>query len=145
MAQARVTATQVAQAARVSQATVSYVLNNKPNTRIPEETRQRVLDAARSLNYTPSAAARTLRLGRSNIVLVVLPDWPLGYAISGFVDGLTDQLERYGLQLVIRRLKKDVPVGDMWQAIMPAAVLLLDDVARTEQALMESSGVFVAR
>src|SRR6218665_1143716 len=144
MATPRVTATQVAKAAQVSQATVSYVLNNKSLDRIPEETRRRVLEAARELNYTPSAAARALRLGRSNIVLIVLPDWPLGYAMSGFVDGLTAQLEQMELQPVIRRLKDGIPVGELWQAIMPAAVLLLDDVARGEREAMEGSGIFVA-
>ncbi|MFJ3034357.1 LacI family DNA-binding transcriptional regulator [Curtobacterium pusillum] len=144
MAGKRVTATQVAKAAQVSQATVSYVLNNKSHTRIPEETRQRVLEAARELNYTPSAAARALRLGRSNIVLIVLPDWPLGYAMSGFVDGLTDQLEQMDLQPVTRRLKQGVPVEELWKAIMPAAVLLLDRVAQGERQAMERSGVFVA-
>ncbi|WP_029149581.1 LacI family DNA-binding transcriptional regulator [Microbacterium indicum] len=144
MAAPRVTAAQVAKEARVSQATVSYVLNDKPHGRIPEETRRRVLDAARKLNYTPSAAARALRLGRSNLVLIVLPDWPLGYAMSGFIDRLTDHLEQVDLQPVIRRLKPGMPVGDLWQAIMPAAVLLLDDVGRGERASMRAAGVFVA-
>ncbi|MFJ3667160.1 LacI family DNA-binding transcriptional regulator [Streptomyces sp. NPDC090106] len=145
MGTARVTARQVAEAAQVSQATVSYVLNNKSLTRIPEETRRRVLKAARELNYTPSAAARALRLGRSDIVLIVLPDWPLGYAMSGFVDGLTAQLEQLNLQPVIRRLKQGTPVGELWKAIMPAAVLLLDDVGRDERTSIESAGVFVAQ
>jgi len=145
MATPRVTATQVAKLARVSQATVSYVLNDKPHGRIPEETRQRVLAAARELNYAPSAAARALRLGRSNLVLIVLPDWPLGHAMSGFIDRLTDHLEQTGLQPVIRRLKPGMPVGDLWQSIMPAAILLLDDVGRGERAAMQAAGVFVAQ
>src|SRR6218665_1794846 len=144
MATPRVTATQVAKEAQVSQATVSYVLNNKSRTRIPEETRRRVLEAARKLNYTPSAAARALRLGRSNLVLMVVRDWGLGYAMSGFVDGLTDRLEQMDLQPVTRRLKQGMPVGDLWQAIMPTAVLLLDDVGRGEREAMEASGIFVA-
>src|SRR6218665_2067797 len=144
MATPRVTAMQVAKLAQVSQATVSYVLNDKPHGRIPEETRRRVLEAARELNYAPSAAARALRLGRSNLVLIVLPDWPLGYAMSGFIDRLTDHLEQMDLQPVTRRLKQGMPVGDLWQAIMPAAVLLLDDVGRGERETMEASGIFVA-
>jgi DNA-binding LacI/PurR family transcriptional regulator len=144
MATPRITATLVAKEAQVSQATVSYVLNDKPGVRIPEETRQRVLEAARRLNYAPSAAARALRLGRSNLVLIVLPDWPLGFAMSGFIDRLTAQLEQMELQPVIRRLKQGTPVGDLWQSIMPAAILLLDDVGRGERAAMRAAGVFVA-
>ena len=54
----RPTATDVARRAGVSQATVSYVLNNNPRQAIPETTRRRVLTAADELGYTPSAAAR---------------------------------------------------------------------------------------
>ena len=53
----RPTATDVAQRAGVSQATVSYVINNTAHQVIPETTRQRVLTAAAELGYTPSAAA----------------------------------------------------------------------------------------
>ncbi|MEU2674552.1 substrate-binding domain-containing protein [Streptomyces sp. NPDC007164] len=65
--------------------------------------------------------------------------------MSGFVDGLTEQLEQLNLQPVIRRLKQGMPVGELWQATMPAAVLLLDDVGRGERSSMESTGIFVAQ
>lgn len=70
--QRRVTSTDVAQASGVSRATVSYVLNNDPRQTIPAETRERVLNAARELGYQPFAAARILRAGYSNLVLVVV-------------------------------------------------------------------------
>jgi len=56
----RVTSQDVARLAGVSRTTVSLVLNNVPNSGIPLETRKRVLDAARQLNYYPNAAARSL-------------------------------------------------------------------------------------
>jgi DNA-binding LacI/PurR family transcriptional regulator len=46
----------------VSQATVSYVLNNDPRQTIPEETRVKILEAAHKLGYQPYALARSLRL-----------------------------------------------------------------------------------
>lgn len=54
------TSVDVARLAGVSRATVSYVLNNVPDFHVTEETRQRVLEAARQLNYHPNAAARSL-------------------------------------------------------------------------------------
>src|SRR4051794_33842882 len=74
----RVTSADVARLAGVSRATVSYVHNDTPQQTISGPTRARVLDAAARLGYAPSAAARTLRTGRSDIVLCLLPDWPIG-------------------------------------------------------------------
>src|SRR5262245_43354550 len=74
----RVTSADVARSAQVSRATVSYVLNNTPHQKIPEATRVRVLEAANRLGYLPSAAARALASGRTNVVLCLLPDIPTG-------------------------------------------------------------------
>jgi DNA-binding LacI/PurR family transcriptional regulator len=58
----RATAQDVAQAAGVSRATVSFVLNDTPGQTIPESTRLRVLAAAKRLDYRPNNAA-----GRSSV------------------------------------------------------------------------------
>src|SRR5207245_8627942 len=63
---------QVAEKAGVSVATVSYVLNDVRKVR--PETKQRVLSAARELGYYPNAAARSLVVGRSSILGLVVPD-----------------------------------------------------------------------
>lgn len=68
----RVTSSDVARLAGVSRTTVSFVLNNAPNVQIPEETRRRVLDAARQLGYYPDAAARSLARQRSGNIGVLL-------------------------------------------------------------------------
>ncbi|MFA5089140.1 MAG: LacI family DNA-binding transcriptional regulator [Candidatus Omnitrophota bacterium] len=62
----------VAKSAGVSPSAVSNVLNNKPGARINEKTRQRILKAARELNYQPNFAARSFVLQKSfNIGIVV--------------------------------------------------------------------------
>lgn len=53
----RVTMTDVARAAGCSQATVSLVLNNAPAVKISSEMRRKVMEAARSLGYSPTAVA----------------------------------------------------------------------------------------
>jgi DNA-binding LacI/PurR family transcriptional regulator len=68
----RPTSADVAARAGVSRTTVSLVLNNR-GASIPEATRQRVLEAARELDYHPDHAARGLARGRSHtLALVVL-------------------------------------------------------------------------
>ncbi len=71
----RATSKDVANLAGVSRTTVSYVMNNKSggNVRISDETRQKVWDAIKELNYCPSSAAQTLRTNRSNLLAVMIP------------------------------------------------------------------------
>lgn len=62
----------VAQRAGVSAKTVSRVFNDDPH--VLPETRTRVEEAMRSLNYVPNVLARTFRAGRSSSVGVAVPD-----------------------------------------------------------------------
>lgn len=64
----RVTSQDVARRAGVSRTTVSLVLNNVSEAQISEETRQRVLESARALNYHPDASARRLVQGRTQVI-----------------------------------------------------------------------------
>lgn len=63
----RVTSQDVARAAGVSRTTVSLVLNNV-DAQISEDTRQRVLEAAKQLDYHPNVSARRLVQGRSRVI-----------------------------------------------------------------------------
>jgi len=56
----------------VSRTTVSLVLNDVAGVRIGPETRQRILEVARRLNYYPDAAARTLASGRTRTIGFIL-------------------------------------------------------------------------
>ena len=62
----------VAKLAGVTQATVSYVINNSAN--ISDEVKARVYDAIKKLDYSPNYNARALKTSRSNIVGIILPD-----------------------------------------------------------------------
>ena len=68
----RVTLKDVAAAAGVTAATVSYVINDKPGQTITPETRERVLRAVAELHYIPNVHARTLRKRSSPCVGVVI-------------------------------------------------------------------------
>lgn len=63
---------EVAAEARVSIATVSRVLSDRPNAQVSSATRKRVHEAARRLEYHPSGVARGLARGRMNMIGLVL-------------------------------------------------------------------------
>ena len=52
---AKITTTEIAKQAGVSQTTVSFVLNNRPGASISAETREKVWNVARALGYRPPA------------------------------------------------------------------------------------------
>jgi DNA-binding LacI/PurR family transcriptional regulator len=139
---ARVTSADVARAAGVSRATVSYVLNDSPHQSISAATRDRVLDAATRLGYAPSAAARLLRTGKSDVVLCLVPDWPIGHEVGALLADLSAELGRAGLTFVAHpRSRADRPIGELWKAITPAAVLAFIEVTHDEIAAMRAAGV----
>jgi DNA-binding LacI/PurR family transcriptional regulator len=132
----------VAREAGLSRATVSYVLNDTPGQKIPEATRRRVREAAERLGYAPSAAARALRAGRSDVVLALLPDWPVGPAVGAFLAYLSGALAEAGLTLLAHpRGDTGRPAATVWKAITPAAVVTFEDLGEDEAAAMRAAGV----
>ena len=63
----------VAQLAAVDPSTVSRVLRGDPRQAVRPETRERILDAARSLKYRPNALARGLRTRRTDTIGLIIP------------------------------------------------------------------------
>lgn len=138
----RITSADVARRAGVSRATVSYVLNATPGQSISPATRDRVLAAAAGLGYAPSAAARTLRTGRSDVVLCLIPDWPIGNEMGNTLGNLSTALAREGLTFLAHPgSRDDRPIAEIWKAITPAAVLSFTDFSDDETEAMRAAGV----
>lgn len=68
----KVTIKDVAKEANVAPSTVSRVLSNSP--KISEETKRKVNEAIKKLNYKPNAIARSLVSNKTKILGVVLPN-----------------------------------------------------------------------
>jgi LacI family transcriptional regulator len=96
----RPTQADVARLARVSQATVSYVLNESGAISMPEETRQRVQDAISALGYVPNTTARSLRTRKTFTIAAVIPDITNPY-YPAFARGMQDICEQHGYDLVL--------------------------------------------
>lgn len=138
-----VTSTDVARASGVSRTTVSYVLNETPGVTISEATRRRVIDAATELGYAPSAAARTLRAGRSDLVLAVLPDWPIGPVLDDLLERLADALAERGLSMLVHHGRGTRPLSRLWRAVQPRTVVGFTTFTDADLRAMQQAGIQV--
>src|SRR4051794_4094993 len=94
----------VARAAGVSAMTVSNVLNGRPG--VAEATRQRVLEAARALGYTPNLQARALAGGRTRMIGLISHHLTVQYA-GEVIRGIADELADVGYELIISASYQD--------------------------------------
>lgn len=76
----------IAKAANVSKSTVSRALSNDP--RVNEDTRERIAEIARRLNYRPHQVAQALAKKSTNIIGVVIPWVPRSVADPFFLEFL---------------------------------------------------------
>lgn len=90
----------VARLAGVSQTTVSQVLNNAAAFSVPQETRQRVIDAVRQLGYIPNGVARSLRTQKTSTIASVIPDIANPF-YPALERGIQDVAEARGYDLIV--------------------------------------------
>jgi LacI family transcriptional regulator, repressor for deo operon, udp, cdd, tsx, nupC, and nupG len=100
---------QVAKIANVSVATVSRVLNN-PNSVSPD-TRQRVQDVIKKLNYEPNLLGRSLRKTETNLILVLLHaiDNPF---FSKIIRGIENIAHIYNYDVIVANNYGDRQLGE---------------------------------
>ncbi|MET9971051.1 LacI family DNA-binding transcriptional regulator, partial [Streptomyces sp. NPDC006356] len=137
----RTTAADVAREAGVSRATVGFVLNRTTGQTISQSTRERVLDAAQRLGYRPHSAARTLRSGRSRLVLLVLPDWSMEAALRDHLAETAAVLEEYDYTLVTDTRPARGRGRPLWEVLDPELVLGLSRFSADDIASMRRCGV----
>jgi LacI family transcriptional regulator len=94
----RVTIYQVAQAAGVSLATVSRVINKQGN--VTEATRSRVEETIKRLGYKPSGLAQALATNKTTNIGVVIPSANYVY-ISNMLNGISEVAKEKGFVLTL--------------------------------------------
>lgn len=98
----------VARIAEVSIATVSRAIHNPE--KVATSTRLKVNQAIAVTGYTTNAMARSLRLGRSNMILVVAPD--IGDPnFSNILVGLENEARSHGYGVLIGHTQNDAQRG----------------------------------
>lgn len=139
------TSADVARAAGVSRGAVSQILNGRGD-RFAAATRDRVLQAASSLAYEPSAAARTLARGRSDLVVLLVPYTTFGNNLQDIVDQLSGELARYACTVIVHFSGADAAALDRLLAQLdPLALLPLGPLTEEERSVSVARAVPIAQ
>lgn len=135
------TAHDVALRAGVSRSTVSFILNGNGG-RFLEETRRRVLEAAAELDYHPSLAGRALVSGRSDTIVLLLPNTTFGSNIQDAVDQITSDHMAPRTNVVVRFVGADsAETTQALVAMQPAAVVNFGFLSQDDCERLKSRGI----
>jgi LacI family transcriptional regulator len=104
--------TDVAALAGVSPSAASRVLSGDVSVRVSDATRERVVDAARQLDYVPNHAGRSLRTSRSSTIALVVPD-VTSAVFAELANGAEQEAAARGLAIVLGRAER-VRKDDDW-------------------------------
>jgi LacI family transcriptional regulator len=88
----------IAAKAGVSVSTVSNVMNNKSN--VGEETRVRILELCREMNYVPNPAGKNLKVKESKTILFNFSDFDRSFYLK-IIEGINDYAGDNGYDLMI--------------------------------------------
>lgn len=135
----------VAALAEVSVATVSFVLNETKNSRISDETRQRVIKAAKELNYRPDINAQILKGRASSTVGLIIPCMRNNF-YPEMTTGVTDRANELGYNVALFNtcddFEKEVMSFDTLISMRAAGIMVVGVVqedARKEKMLIEKT------
>ena len=103
---------------------VSRALNGYSD--VNENTRKRVLEAAKELNYHPNIAAQKLVSGRSGMVALVLPKHPQLSSDNNFlevVSGLSQVFSSRDMQFVLHIAREDDEIISVYRKLIDRGAL----------------------
>jgi LacI family transcriptional regulator len=144
--QARATIREIARAAGVSIATVSRVINGRPD--VAPQTREAVLRVVREHGFSTNRSARALSGGRTGLVGVTVPIVEAAYfavILSGAAEALYEHDMRIVLCPTLHQHEREVTLLDrLMHGTTDGAVLMLPEESSAElKALKETGYSFV--
>lgn len=113
-----VTMRDVAEAAGVSVATVSHVVNDKKGARIGEAARERVRKAIEELGYRPNALAKNLVSGHSKFIGLVADAIATTPFAGQIIHGAQDEAWKHGYVLLVANTEGNREAEDEAIAMM---------------------------
>lgn len=96
---------EVAQLAGVSDASVSYVINNSGY--VSQERREKILAAIKELNYTPNQVAQSLKTKKSNLMVFMSASMKNEF-FAGVANALEKRCYEYGITLISCNARDDL-------------------------------------
>lgn len=109
---------QLAAHLNLSPTTLSLVLNDAPTAiSIPQETKNRIFDAARKLNYRPNFLARSLRAQRTYTLGVLVPELSDGYSAM-VLSGIEDYLIQEGYFYLVASHRHDAKLLTQYRRLL---------------------------
>jgi LacI family transcriptional regulator len=132
----------IAREAGVSIATVSRVLNDRPD--VSDETREAVLDVVRRQGFSTNRSARALSNGRTGLIGVTLPlvaDAYFSPILSGAAEALYEQDMRAILCPTLHQHDREVGlIGRLMHGTTDGAIVLLPEESNEELAALQAQG-----
>lgn len=102
---------EIAKACKVSVATVSNILNEKPGA--SEATRELVLKTAEKMEYTPNYVAKHLKMKNTRSIGVIVEDMTI-FSVPDIVDGITEYCEEVDYQILLTNLRLYKKYNDIY-------------------------------
>jgi LacI family transcriptional regulator len=106
----RATLADVAQLSGVDRSTASRILNGSANQSARPETRQRVMDAARELDYRPDTIAKSLRSGRTETLALFVPNLE-NFGFVGVTRGVQKAAHELGMLVLMVEASREMEIG----------------------------------
>ena len=135
-----VTAQHVGKLAGVSQSTVSRVLSGHQNGMISEETRQRVIEVAASLGYSPNPIASALRGKRTYLLGLIIREIADPF-FAGLIATLSTQARTMGYHIVLGHAHSDPEEALEMSSVLETrhcdGVILLGDLKDDENFIQK--------
>jgi DNA-binding LacI/PurR family transcriptional regulator len=131
----------IADAAGVSQSTVSRVLTGAPNAiPINPATRERILEVARQMRYRPNPLARGLRGARTMLLGVIVREITDPF-FAGTIDAISTEADRRGYNVVLGhahgRTEEAIALRTVLETRHCDAILLVGDTSEQPRVMQE--------
>ncbi|MBI4028700.1 MAG: LacI family DNA-binding transcriptional regulator [Verrucomicrobia bacterium] len=140
----------IAKRLKISRQAVAFALSNQPcfQRKLRPATRQRVLRVAHKMGYVPHYAARSLKLGKTQTIVLATYETLHHPYVHELIEELQAELAVHGYQTVIELIHRAADQAHVYRTFMPGrcdgvVMLQLPSVARGMCEVMRRRGTSV--